>query len=47
MASLKEIKAITKKFKNKNIKHSLLHCVSSYPNNEENSYLKIYYIKNI
>ena len=46
MASLKEIKAITKKFSNKKIKHSLLHCVSSYPNNEENSYLKnILYLK--
>lgn len=40
MASLNEIKSITKKFSNKNIKHSLLHCVSSYPNKEENSFLK-------
>ena len=39
MASLKEIQNTFKKFKNKNIPIALLHCISSYPNLEENSYL--------
>jgi N,N'-diacetyllegionaminate synthase len=39
MASLNEIKKIDKMFKSKNIPHNFLHCISSYPNNEENSYL--------
>ncbi len=39
MASLKEIKKITKKFESKKIKHCLLHCISSYPNKEEDSFL--------
>ena len=47
MATLKEIKKIIKKFKNKKINHSILHCVSNYPNKEENSYLNnIRYLKN-
>ncbi len=40
MASLKEIKKIAEKFKSKKIDYSLLHCISSYPNKEENSFLK-------
>ncbi len=39
MASLKEIKSTYKKFKNNNTPIGLLHCISSYPNLEENSYL--------
>jgi N,N'-diacetyllegionaminate synthase len=47
MASLKEIKKISNKFKKNKIKYSLLHCISSYPNKEENSYLNnINYLKN-
>lgn len=39
MASYKEIKNVYKKFKKKNIDIALLHCVSSYPNKDETSYL--------
>ena len=39
MASLKEISSTYKKFKNDKIPLGVLHCVSSYPNLEENSYL--------
>lgn len=39
MASNKEITIINKKFKSKNISHCLMHCVSSYPNEEISSYL--------
>ena len=39
MASLNEIKKIDKMFKSKNIPHHFLHCISTYPNNEENSFL--------
>ena len=39
MASLNEIKKIDKMFKSKKIDHHFLHCISTYPNNEENSYL--------
>jgi N,N'-diacetyllegionaminate synthase len=39
MASLGEIKKISNKFKKNKVKFSLLHCISSYPNKEENSYL--------
>ena len=47
MASLNEIKKINSYLNKKKIKHYLLHCVSSYPNKEENSYLKnIQYLKN-
>ena len=46
MASLREIKKISNKFKNNKVKYSLLHCISSYPNKEENSYLNnINYLK--
>ena len=40
MASIIEIQNIIKIFKKKNIKHYLLHCVSSYPTKEEDSFLK-------
>tara|TARA_B100000029_G_C17506943_1_gene934821 strand:+ start:622 stop:1437 length:816 start_codon:yes stop_codon:yes gene_type:complete len=47
MASLKEIKKVNQYFSNKKIEHYLLHCVSSYPNNEENSLLSnIKYLMN-
>ena len=39
MASLNEIKKIDTMFKSKKINHYFLHCISTYPNNEENSYL--------
>ena len=39
MASLKEIQGTYQKFKNNKIPVALLHCISSYPNLEENSYL--------
>ena len=39
MASIGEIQSTFKKFKNNNIPLALLHCISSYPNLEENSYL--------
>ena len=39
MASYNEIKNIYKKFKKNHIDIALLHCVSSYPNKDETSYL--------
>tara|TARA_B100000989_G_scaffold279335_1_gene241867 strand:- start:3504 stop:4313 length:810 start_codon:yes stop_codon:yes gene_type:complete len=39
MANKSEIERAYKFFKSKNIKFSLLHCVSNYPNKEESSYL--------
>ena len=39
MASLNEINNTYKLFKKNRVPIALLHCVSSYPNNEENSYL--------
>ncbi len=39
MASLKEINNVYNKFKRKKIPVVLLHCISSYPNKKENSYL--------
>jgi len=39
MASLNEIKRIDNMFKSKNIPHNFLHCISTYPNDEKNSYL--------
>ena len=39
MASLHEINTVYKKFKKKKIPLILLHCISSYPNKIENSYL--------
>ena len=39
MASYGEINNIYKKFKKNNIDIALLHCVSSYPNKDETSYL--------
>jgi N,N'-diacetyllegionaminate synthase len=39
MASNKEITTINEKFKSKNIPHCLMHCISSYPNQENSSYL--------
>ena len=39
MASLKEINNVYKKFKIKKVPLVLLHCISSYPNKKENSYL--------
>jgi len=39
MASLLEIKKIYKLFRKKNVNLGILHCVSSYPNSEESSYL--------
>ena len=39
MASMKEIKKTNNIFKNKKIPYSFLHCISSYPNLERNSYL--------
>ena len=45
MANLNEIK-IHKFFKNKKVELAILHCISSYPNKEENSYLSnINYLK--
>ena len=46
MASYNEIKKVYKKFKEKKVDISLLHCVSSYPNKDETSYLSnISYLK--
>jgi len=46
MATLNEIEKVTNMFSNKKIKHYILHCISSYPNNEKNSFLKnISYLK--
>ena len=39
LSSLDEIKKITMKFKDHKIDSCLLHCISSYPTNEENSIL--------
>jgi len=39
MASLAEIKRINNYFLRKKIDHTFLHCISSYPNHEENSIL--------
>lgn len=39
MASLKEIKKVDYMFRSKKIEHQFLHCISSYPTIEENSYL--------
>ncbi len=47
MAKIDEIKKIFLAFKNKKIQLCLLHCVSSYPNNDEGSYLSnIQFLKN-
>ena len=47
MASLKEIIKINRIFKYKKVSHCILHCISSYPNKEENSYLaNIRFLKN-
>ena len=46
MASYNEIRDVYKKFKRKRIDIALLHCVSSYPNKDETSYLSnIGYLK--
>ena len=46
MANLNEIKKINIFFKNKKVELAILHCISSYPNKEENSYLSnINYLK--
>ena len=46
MANFNEIKQVYKKFKKKNIDIAILHCVSSYPNKDETSYLSnITYLK--
>ena len=39
LSSLKEIEKITKKFKENKVNSYLLHCISSYPTNEESSIL--------
>ena len=39
MASLNEIKKVDYMFRSKKIEHQFLHCISSYPTIEENSYL--------
>ena len=39
LSSLKEIEKITKKFKKNKVNSYLLHCISSYPTNEESSIL--------
>ena len=47
MASLKEIDKVHKIYKNKKVDIALLHCVSSYPNKDESSYLSnISFLKN-
>ena len=47
MASLKEIDKVHKIYKNKKVDIALLHCVSSYPNTDEGSYLSnISFLKN-
>lgn len=46
MANYNEIKQVYKKFKKENVDIALLHCVSSYPNKDETSYLSnISYLK--
>lgn len=46
MASFREIAQIHKMFSNRRVDLSILHCVSSYPNNEKSSYLSnISYLK--
>ena len=46
IANLNEIKKIHKFFKNKKVELAILHCISSYQNKEENSYLSnINYLK--
>lgn len=46
LSSQKEISNILNKFNSRNIKTHLLHCISSYPNKEENSFLSnIQYFK--
>ena len=39
MANLREIKKIYKLYKRKKVEIAILHCISSYPNKEESSYL--------
>ena len=39
MASLKEINKVYKRYKKEKIELCLLHCISSYPNKDESSYL--------
>ena len=39
MASLNEVDKVYKSFKLKKVKLSILHCISSYPNKDETSYL--------
>ena len=47
MSSLTSIEKLYKILKKKNISQNILHCISSYPNKEENSYLaNINYLKN-
>jgi len=47
MSSLKEIDKIYNKFKKNNIDLALLHCISSYPNKDDSSYLSnINFLKN-
>lgn len=47
MASLSEITKVYKKYKQKNVELALLHCISSYPNKDESSYLSnISFLKN-
>ncbi len=46
MANLNEVKKVYNFFKKKKVELVLLHCISSYPNKEENSYLSnINYLK--
>ena len=46
MATINEIRKINSLLTKNKIEHALLHCVSSYPNHEKNSYLKnITYLK--
>lgn len=40
MAKLNSIKKLSNSLNSKKIEHSILHCVSSYPNNATSSYLK-------
>ncbi len=47
MSKLSSIKKINKIFNKKKVKHSILHCISSYPQKDSESYLKnINYLKN-
>tara|TARA_B100000780_G_scaffold229515_1_gene169129 strand:- start:277 stop:1104 length:828 start_codon:yes stop_codon:yes gene_type:complete len=47
MASLEEIDKVYKLFNKKKVELALLHCISSYPNTENNSYLSnIKYLQN-